>query len=188
MLLEIASGSEPAFRELFQAYRKKLFSYIFKITASREIAEDTIQEIFLKLWSVRETLPAVSNINAYLHRMAHNYAYHGFMRLAKETLLLDHLKQQEDGNTCNPVQELLSKEVADYIQLLVNRLTPQQRKVFLLSREDGLKQEEIAIRLNVSISTVKKHIVDALAFLREEIRQNYSLYATPLIVVHHLYL
>src|SRR5690606_31325510 len=116
----------------FQAYRRKLFSYIFKITASREIAEDTIQDIFLKLWSVRETLSAIGNINAYLHRMAHNYAYHGFRRLAKETLLLDHLRKQEDSDTGNPVQELLSKEVRAYIQLLVDRLTPQQRKVFLL--------------------------------------------------------
>lgn len=188
LLLKIASGSEPAFRELFQAYRRKLFSYIFKITTSRDMAEDAIQEIFLKLWSVRETLPAISNINAYLHRMAHNYAYHGFRRLAKETLLLDHLRKQENSNTCNPAQELLSKEVAAYIQVLVDRLTPQQRKVFLLSREGGLKQEEIASRLNVSISTVKKHMVDALSFLREEIRQNYSLYAVALFVIYRLYL
>lgn len=186
LLQKIASGSELAFRELFQAYRRKLFSYIFKITASREIAEDTIQDIFLKLWSARETLPAVGNINAYLHRMAHNHAYHGFRRLAKETLLLEHLRKQEDGDTGNPVQELVSKEVAAYIQLLVDRLTPQQRKVFLLSREVGLKQEEIASRLNVSISTVKKHMVDALSFLREEIRQNYSLYATALFVIYQL--
>lgn len=188
LLLKIAAGNELAFRELFQAYRKKLFSYIFKITASGEIAEDTIQDIFLKLWSVRETLPAIGNINAYLHRMAHNYAYHGFRRLAKETLLLDHLRKQENSNTCNPAQELLSKEVAAYIQVLVDRLTPQQRKVFLLSREGGLKQEEIASRLNVSISTVKKHMVDALSFLREEIRQNYSLYAVALFVIYRLYL
>lgn len=188
LLLEIASGSEPAFRELFQAYRRKLFTYIFKTTSSREIAEDTVQEIFLKLWSVRETLPAIGNMNAYLHRMAHNYAYQGFRRLAKETLLLDHLSKQEEGYTRSPVQELQSKEVAAYIQGLVDRLTPQQRKVFLLSREDGLKQEEIASRLNISISTVKKHMVDALAFLREEIRQNYSLYAIALFVIHQLYL
>ncbi len=186
LLLKIASGSEAAFRELFQAYRRKLFSYIFKITGSREIAEDTVQDIFLKLWSVREALPAIGNINAYLHRMAHNYAYHGFRRLAKETLLLDHLSRQEQGDTHSPVQELLSKEVVAYIQLLVDRLTPQQRKVFLLSREEGLKQEEIAGRLNISISTVKKHMVDALAFLREEIRQNYSLYAIAVFVIWQL--
>jgi len=184
LLLEIASGSEAAFRELFQAYRRKLFSYLFKITASREMAEDTIQDIFLKLWAVRETLPAVGNINAYLHRMAHNYAYHGFRRMAKETLLLDHLRKQEGNNAASPAQELLSKEVTTYIQCLVDRLTPQQRRVFLLSREDGLKQEEIARRLNVSIFTVKKHMVDALAFLREEIRQNYSLYAGAVIVIY----
>lgn len=188
LLLEIASGNEVAFRELFQAYRKKLFSYLFKMTASREMAEDAIQDIFLKLWMVRETLPAVGNINAYLHRMAHNHAYHGFRRLSKETLLLDHLRKMEDSDRVSPAQELLSKETAAYIQSLVNQLTPQQRKVFLMSREEGLKQAEIASRLNVSISTVKKHMVDALSFLREEIRQNYSLYSVALFTIHQLYL
>lgn len=187
LLMNIASGSEPAFKELFQAYRRKLFGYVFKITESREIAEDAVQDIFLKLWSVREALPAISNVNAYLHRMAHNYAYHGFRQLAKETLLLDQLRKQEVGDIYTPVQKLLSKEVATYIQGLVDRLTPQQRKVFLLSREEGLKQDEIARQLKVSISTVKKHMVDALAFLREEIRQNYSLYAVALFVIHQLY-
>lgn len=188
LLLEIASGSEVAFRELFQAYRRKLFSYLFKMTASREIAEDALQDIFLKLWTVRESLPTVGNINAYLHRMAHNYAYHVFRRLAKETLLLDQLRMQKDCDTASPAQELLSKEVTTYIQSLVDRLTPQQRKVFLLSREEGLKQAEIASRLDVSISTVKKHMVDALSFLREEIRQNYSLYAPALFIIHQLYM
>ncbi len=188
LLLEISTGSEVAFKELFQAYRRKLFNYLFKITRSREMAEDSIQDIFLKLWAVRESLPAVGNINAYLHRMAHNYAYHGFRRLAKETLLLNQLRVQEDCDTTSPARELLSKEVATYIQSLVDRLTPQQRKVFLLSREEGLKQAEIANRLNVSISTVKKHMVDALSFLREEIRQNYSLYAPALFVIYQLYI
>src|SRR5262249_27736664 len=95
ILQEIAAGSEAAFRELFQAYRKKLFTYVYKIIESREVAEDAVQEIFLKLWSIRETLPAINNINAYLHRMAHNYAYHGFRQLAKEELMLDYLKRQD---------------------------------------------------------------------------------------------
>lgn len=185
LLQQIAVGNESAFRELFLIYRRKLFTYVYKITESREIADDTVQDIFLHLWSVRETLPRINHINAYLYKMAHNYAYQGFRRLAKEELLLDHLKKQAYTPN-NPAQELVSKEVTAYIQSLVDRLTPQQRNVFLLSREEGLKQEEIADRLNISIFTVKKHMVDALSFLREEIRQNYGSYAIALFVIYQL--
>lgn len=183
LLQQVADGSETAFRTLFNLYRRRLYSYVFKITESRETAEDAVQDIFLKLWDRRHTLPGIENISAYLHRMAYNFAYHGFRQLAKESLLLDHLRSQSPHSTYNPVDTVVSREVKVYIQTVVDRLTPQQRKVFLLSREGGLKQEEIARRLGISIFAVKKHMVDALRFLRDEISQQYGPQAIAVIVV-----
>ncbi len=187
LLQRIAGGSEEAFRQLFDEYRRRLFTYVYKITESRETSEDTVQEIFLTLWAKRTTLTSIDNISAYLYRMAHNNAYHGFRKLAKETLLIDHLKKEQSGAAGPmPEQQLISKEVQAYVQSLVDQLTPQQRKVFLLSRENGLKQEEIARELGVSISTVKKHMVDALHFLRDEINKNYGSQAVAIFVVYQL--
>jgi RNA polymerase sigma-70 factor (ECF subfamily) len=185
LLQRIAEGSEAAFRQLFDAYRKKLYTYIYRITESKEVAEDTVQDIFLKIWAVRDTLPNIDNINAYLHRMAHNYAHDGFKRLAKESLLLEGLREQSFSHK-DASHELISKEVRVYIQGIIDQLTPQQRKVFILSREEGLKQEEIAVRLNLSLTTVKKHMVDALRYLREEIGKSYGSQAIALYVVFGL--
>jgi RNA polymerase sigma-70 factor (ECF subfamily) len=159
---------------------------LFRITDSRELAEDAMQEIFLKLWNRRELFHEIENLNAYLHRMAHNFAYHGFRRMAKEALVLDHLRAGSEKVGVEPEDRLISKEVQGYIHSLVDQLTPQQRRVFLLSREGGLKQEEIAQRLGISLSAVKKHMVDALRFLREEISGKYGSLAIALFVLFDL--
>lgn len=185
LLERIAEGSEAAFRQLFTIYRKRIYTYVLKVAGSRETAEDTVQDIFLKLWAARTILPAIDNINAYLHRMAHNHAYNGFRKKAREVLVLEHLKKSEISPE-EPGHELLSKEINAYIQSLVDQLTPQQRKVYLLSRERGLKQAEIAQELGISLMVVKKHMVDALRFLREGIGQNYGPYAIAIFVIFEL--
>jgi RNA polymerase sigma-70 factor (ECF subfamily) len=184
LLRRIAEGDEMAFRQLFNAYRKQIFSYVLKITDSREMAEDALQEIFLTIWSRRDKLSGITNVNAYLHRMAHNHAYHAFRRIAREMLVLDQLKHP-DLDPWDPNTALISKEVKMQIQNLVERLTPRQREVFLLSREDGLKHEEIASRLGLTRETVKKHMVDALRFLREELGQSYGSLAVAIFVLYH---
>ncbi len=176
LLRQVSDGDEAAFRVLFDQYRGKLFTYILKLSDSREMAEDTVHDVFLKIWEGRETLNTVENLNAYLFRIAHNQACNGFRRMAKETLIMAELQKcavdQADFDSENRV---IQKEISEIIARFVNRLTPQQRIVFLLSREEGLKQEEIACKLNISINTVKNHMVEALKFLRKELGQNYAL-------------
>lgn len=186
LLRQVAGGSEEAFTELFNAYRKKLFTNIYKLTESKEIAEDTVHEVFLKIWVNRSSLTTIDNFSAYLNRMAHNHAYSGFRRMAKETLILAELKNQDAGYHEHPGEQLMAKEVRDFIKATVDQLTPQQRTVFLLSREQGLKQEEIARRLNISLFTVKKHMVDALRYLREEVKKSYGSYAIAIFVLYNL--
>jgi RNA polymerase sigma-70 factor (ECF subfamily) len=186
LLVQVSEGNERAFRQLFDAYRGKLYSYILKITESKETAEDTVHDVFLKIWINKESLPQILNLNAYLYRMAHNHAYNGFRRMAKQTLVMAELEGQSRHETDNPTDNLVRKEVQQFIHDAVNRLTPQQKEVFRMSREEGLKQEVIAQRLNISIFTVKKHLTDALNYLRKEISHSYGSQATAFYVIYYL--
>lgn len=187
LLLQVAEGNEDAFRILFNAYRNKLYTYILRISESKEMAEDTVHDVFLKIWETRSRLPAIDNINAYLYRMAHNHAYTGFQRMAKETLVLAALQnERQSGNDFEGESRIAQKEVRDLIRTAVNKLTPQQKLVFLLSRNEGLKHEEIAAQLNISIFTVKNHIAHALRFLREELGRSYGSSAVALYVMYNL--
>jgi RNA polymerase sigma-70 factor (family 1) len=187
LLARVAQGSEAAFRELFHTYRGKLFGYIYNMTASRETAEDTVHDVFLKIWENRENLRHIDNLNAYLHRMAHNRAYSGFRRMAKETLILAELRNEtpeyDSGNSDTRIQH---KEVKTLIHNLVKQLSPQQRQVFLLSREEGLRQDAIAGRMGISVSTVKNHLAAAIHFLRDEIGRTYGPQSIAIFVIFGL--
>lgn len=177
----MAEGDEAAFAHIFNTFRPKAYTYIIKLTGSAAIAEDAIQDIFLKIWKDRSKLGHIDNFNAYLHRMAHNHAYSGFRVMAREELILAELKQETPPDTAHPEQILLSREIRAQIRELVNQLSPQQRAVFLLSRDAGLKQEEIARKLDISVLTVKKHMGIAMRIMRDEISKRYGLVVALLI-------
>lgn len=186
LLLQVANGNEQAFRQLFDTYRQKLYTYLLKMSDSKETAEDNVHDIFLKIWTNRSTLPDIQNLNAYLYRMAHNHAFNGLRKMATESLVLAAIQQ---GGTAQPEEPDMSfgrKEVRRFIHEAVTQLTPKQREVFLLSREFGLKQEEIAQRLGISILTVKAHLTDALNYLRTEITTHYGTYSVAVLVLWNL--
>ena len=188
LLARIAEGSEEAFRELFQTYRGKLYGYIYKMTESKEAAEDTVHDVFLKIWEGRENLTTVNNINSYIHRMAHNQAYSGFRRMAKETLILAEIRQEMKQETGVEGEERVRhQEVRNLIRTLVDQLTPQQKQVFLLSREEGLRQDAIADKMNISVHTVKNHLAAAMRFLRDEVGRAYGPQAVAIFVIFDLF-
>lgn len=187
LLLQVAAGSEAAFGELFNRFRPKLYTHIYRLTGSRETAEDTVHDVFLKIWTGREKLPEIDHFGAYLGRMARNSAYTGFQRMAKETLILAEIRRESaGGELVHPAEQLMAKEVRDFIRETVNRLTTRQRLIFIMSREEGLKYDEIARRLNISANTVKKHMADAIRYLREEIGKSYGPYAVAIYVLYQL--
>lgn len=182
MLRQLALGSEEAFTAIFYHYRGKLYHYIFNITGSQDMAEDTLHDVFLKIWNNRDKMADIENMNAYLYKLCHNQAISGLRRMAKETLILSEL-QQENIPFFPDIDPASQSEIRTYIQQAVNKLSPQQRKIFLLSRQDGLKHKQIADKLGVSINTVKSHLAQALRFLREEIGQQYGMQALAICIL-----
>lgn len=186
LLLRVAEGDENAFRQVFDNYRPKLYTYLLRLSESKEIAEDCVHDVFVKLWTNREKMPGVENLNAYLYRMAHNHAFNGLRKMATETLVLAELTNQGVPVQEDPDMALNRKEVRQFIQDAISKLTPKQREVFIMSRELGLKQAEIAERLGISVLTVKAHLTDALNALRTEISTHYGSYAVALFVLWNL--
>src|SRR5579859_5286981 len=87
LLYEIASGNETAFRVLFNARYEKLFNYLLRITKSREIAEEIATDVFLKLWMGRELMNEISNLDAFLYKVAYNKALDFFRVAARNNRL-----------------------------------------------------------------------------------------------------
>ncbi len=173
LLKQAAEGDERAFEQLFHAFRDRLYGFIFRVTDSKEIAEDILQDVFLKIWIHREKLTAVDNFNAYLFRMSQNHAINHLRRLSKETLVLLETRQRNDVQNPAADEQLVCKNMQQLVKEIVDGLPSQQKAVYLLSREQNLKQEEIARRLHISISTVKNHMTHALHTIRERLGRYY---------------
>ncbi|MBX3256431.1 MAG: RNA polymerase sigma-70 factor [Chitinophagaceae bacterium] len=182
ILRQVASGDEAAFVNLFNAWKDKLYFYILRITGSRENTDDIVQEVFVKLWLKREILNDVDHFSAYLYRMAHNYAISGIRRMAQETVIFSELYRHKNEVDLPADEHLLHKQLQEKLKGAINALPQQQKLVYILGREQGLKQEDIARRLNISISTVKNHMTQALRTLREELRNNYSTLTISILI------
>ena len=156
LLLKVAAGNEHAFRQLFSRYHQQLGTYVYRITASVDLAEDIVQDVFLKIWMSREALVAVDNFKAYLFVLSKNHTLNCLRKLARERLK----KKSLEENLNNGLKSS-EEETNIYYSLLdeaIDKLPPQQQKVYLLSRHERLKYAEIALRLNLSGETVKKYL------------------------------
>jgi RNA polymerase sigma-70 factor (ECF subfamily) len=170
LLQQIAKDDETAFTTLFHTWRNKLYFFLFRIVNSPEIAEDILQDVFIKIWIDRTKLTTIDYFGSYLFMMARNHAINGLRRMAQETLILSEL-QRENAALELPVDEtILQKQVQERLNSIIKGLPTRQREVYTLSREKGLRQEEIARQLNISISTVQNHMTQALHTIRQQLR------------------
>jgi RNA polymerase sigma-70 factor (ECF subfamily) len=181
LLVQVASGNEQAFRKLFMMYHQQLGVHMLRITNSTELAEEVVQDVFLKIWLTRESLVGVDNFKAYLFVISKNHALNCLKKLAKERVLVKHL---EDGDL-----RIMIPEVADtdmYYNLLdeaIDHLPPQQQKVYLLSRHNRLKYAEIADQLELSRETVKKYLQIATVSITEYVHEHLEVTAMLLVTL-----
>ena len=168
LLLRASQGSEPAFTLLFNRYRHKLYSYLLSLTASPEIAEDIIQDTFLKLWKNRSSMEAIDHFGGYLFKTTRNLAINALKRMSRETIILSTFQAQQSGKNTKADDTLVAKEAEQLLHQTIQNLPPQQKLIYTLSREQGLKHEDIAHQLHLSSSTVRNHIVQALRTIRKK--------------------
>jgi RNA polymerase sigma-70 factor (family 1) len=173
LLLKIAEGDETAFRDLFHSWRDKLYFFVLRITHSAEMAEDILQDTFLKIWTNRSSLGSINNFDAYIYQMARNQSITGMRRMAKEILILSELRPAPAATMTDDA--IVHRELNRKFQAILHKLPTQQRMVYTLTHLQGLKHEEVARRLKISSSTVKNHMTRALYTIRQELLQHYEL-------------
>jgi len=162
----VAEGDEQAFRKIFDHYSDRLYNYAFRITDKEELAEEIVMDAFLKIWINRFDLAAINRFDSYLYTVVRNQAFNAIKRMAHEAVIMKELGlSNTEYHDCTEETVIYN----DYQQLLyqaVNQLPPQQKLVYILSRDEGLKYDEIALQLKLSKNTVKAHLKKAVSTLR----------------------
>lgn len=130
------------------------------------LAEEITHEIFIKIWQHREKLNVVDNPEAYIFTIAARHTLDQIRRQLNETRMLQRLShvRQEAHNETD--ETLLLRDRAALIQQAVDQLPPQQKAVYMLSRQEGMNYDQIGRQLNISPNTVRNHLVKALQTIR----------------------
>jgi len=173
LLLLITEGDEAAFREIFQRYGDIVHANIYAIIKSQPAAEDLVQDTFLRVWLYRDKLPEIENFRSWLLRISYNRAFTYLHEVATQQRRTDRYGEKygiREGNnaTEEAVQLNLLKNI---IRETVHKLPKQQKKIYQLSREHGLKIPEIAAELGIAESSVKNTLGRALQALRQAIEK-----------------
>lgn len=163
----IAQGDEMAFEEVFHEYVPRLMPVIVKIVGSESAAKDVLQEVFLYLWIGRESLSDVQNPADWIFKIAFNRSYTWVKKSSKVTAQSEIGIEEIISPSHQPEQSLAFQETRRLLYLAAQELPPQAKKIFQLSREEGLKPAAIAIELNVSVQTVRNSLVRSVKFIKK---------------------
>lgn len=162
----IIHGDEAAFAIFFEHYRDKIYSVAYKLTHSTTIAEDVVEDVFLKIWLKRDNLGGIQNFGAYLFTIARNDVYKVLKITAKNYKVseLTELNQLIAKN--NTEDYLMDKEYSSLLQKAIDRLPQQQKQVYHLIKVQDMKREAVANILQIQPETVKFHLSQAMKNIR----------------------
>jgi RNA polymerase sigma-70 factor (ECF subfamily) len=180
-LIKIKEGEEFYFNLIFERYRNQLFNYLYRVSKSKEIAEEIVLDVFLKLWHGREAITEIKKLESFLYTVAHNKAI-DFFRATKRSPLLqqavwDVLSDVATADSADA--HLRERNLELLLREAINLLSPQRRRVFELRQEQGLSYAEIAQELNLSTNTVRNHLAASVEFIKEHLRKHNALMLLP---------
>ena len=161
--------TKEGFEMLFNQHYEPLCGFVFGMIKDYDMSEDVIQELFVKFWKKRNDLPDDISIKSYLYCAARNMALNQIrhFEIKKDFSLYNREKMSDaEQNIGNPAE---TSELKKMIDQAINKLPTERKKIFLMSREEGLKYKEIAEELNISIKTVENQMGKALSTLRTEL-------------------
>lgn len=182
LLHKIADGDALAFKQVYLAYNDKIFKFAFRLLGSREPAREVVQETMLRLWQLGYKLKEIDSLEAYLKTIAKRRA----IDLLRQQVQAEKAERQlgiayQDGHR-ETEENILLRESRRILEEGIQLLPKQQRLVYRLCQQQGLKYEEAAAQLNLSHGTVQTHMKLALKFLREYVLKHSEVAAILVIL------
>lgn len=172
LVLRLIDGDEDAFCELYAAYKNRLIYFAMRFLKSREYAEDVFQDAFTVIWQSRRFINPDVSFSAYLYTIVRNRLLNQLRDLATEDRLKEQILSQAVDYSNDTSNEILANDLKQLISNGLRQLTPRQREIFEMSREQQLSHREIAERLGISIYTVQESVSNSLKTLRAYLEKN----------------
>ena len=167
----IRQGDIGQFETLFRSSYVSLVKYARTLIKDQDTAEETVQDLFFRLWQDKEKIKIESSLNGYLFRAVHNRCLHYIEHLKVVERHAQEMAHETDERSENPADVLQYKELQAKIARILEHLPERCGKIFMMSRFEGLKYSEIAEKLSVSVKTVEANMGRALKEFRKALAE-----------------
>jgi len=169
----LINGEEKAYEFLLNKFHRKLNAYALTLVNDHSMAQDIVQNVFLKTWKSRNKLNPDFSIQSFLYKSVYNEFINSYQQNKAMMLLhqkyvesIQHVVETTDDNSIERMLTIINREIQN--------LPPKCQKVFILSKKEGLTNIEIAEYLDVSIKTVEAQISKAFKILKKNLKEKYE--------------
>ena len=169
LLQRIRGGDEAALDQLMHRHWSALHGYLDRLLLNADLAEDLVQETFVRIWLHRESWQVEGSVRALIFQIGRRLALDERKRLSRRLARLAGMERNA-GVTAAPSEVLEHQELEEAVNRAVASLPARRRVAFLMARWEGLSHREIADALGISTQTVANQLTTALATLRTALR------------------
>ncbi|SHG61652.1 RNA polymerase sigma-70 factor, ECF subfamily [Fodinibius roseus] len=178
LVQRIKEGDRESFKKLYNRYHQPLYYLSKKYLKDEIFAKDAVQDIFVKVWKKRDELNASSSIKSFLFTMLKNHLLNMIRDKKNHRKILNELKHTDfSSSVSNPIEnKVIYSEYLDFLKKAIKKLSPAERKVFQMKSFEGLSNDEIAERNEVSVNTVKTQYYLSSKFVRNYLKKHADLF------------
>ena len=180
----LKEDSEYAFQLIYDKHRNRIYKTAIKYLKSPIIAQDVVQDVFLKLWFERNSIIESKPLEAWLFTVAKNNILNKLRKIANDWKAIDNVTYTNVKSVDNTDYKLLENDYKRHLDLALSQLSDQQRMAFTLAREEKLTYIEIGQKMDISPLTVKTHLSRAMYSIRKHLESNGILYALVLFKIY----
>ena len=165
----LAHGDHRAFQQVFKATYPKVYAFALGFIKDKAHADDITQNVFINLWTHREALPHIQNLDSYLYRITKNIVLNHIASQKAYTIDITAARDIRTDET-TALEQLEVQDLQLLTDMVVENMPPQRQAVYRLSREQGLTNDEIAKKLGLQKKTVENHLNLALGDIRKMLK------------------
>lgn len=168
-IIRLNNGSKPAFVSLYNKYVGRIYSYIRSMVSEDSLSEDLTQFCFMKIWEHRKEIKADANFPAYLYVIARNAVFKEMRRMLTSNAYIDFISKSSSFTDNATQQDVYFKLLQEKIEEIVSKLPNARRRIYIMSANQLMTNEEIAHTLNISPKSVETQLRRVNITLRKEL-------------------
>lgn len=181
LLARLREGDENAFVVIYDRYKSALAVRLLYLLKSDALAEEALQDLFMRVWTLRESIDPEKSFKAYLYRIATSIAYDTFRRAKRQRRVFDELAAANNGWYSHVEEAIINAENRVLLEAMLERLPSKRRKVFMACKLEGKSYKEVAAQFAISTTTVNDHVQKATQYLRTYVQSMGGLQFVTLI-------